>query len=153
MYLQVETSSLSFLLLMQVFSMCHELKGHRPKIPFFFFFEFLISESNSYIFFPNKNKNTTHKLPPIPMVEKIFSLNFFTGGSTATPAVANANKTKNMENPNKIDVIKRFRRRFNTSCVINSFCAGKTLRAPEMTVAMAQKKDKLLKTQNARKIG
>lgn len=105
------------------------------------------------MFLPNKNKNTTHKLPPTPMVEKMFTLNFWTGGSTVIPAIANANRTKSMENPSNIEVMRRLRRRFNTSCLMKTLRAGSVLRAPEMTVAMAEKNDKLLHTQNIRKIG
>jgi hypothetical protein len=87
------------------------------------------------------------------MVEKMFALYFDTGGSTTIPAIANASRTNNMEKPNKIDVTKRFFRSLTTSCLMKTFRAGRTLRAPEMTVAVAQKKDKLLNAQNNRKIG
>ncbi len=105
------------------------------------------------IFLPSKNNKIELRIPPKVTVAKIFALYLISGGRTTILAIANANKTNNMEKPNKMDVIQRFPRSCFTSCLMNIFLAGRTLRAPEMTVVVAQKKDKLLKTQNMRKIG
>jgi hypothetical protein len=61
---------------------------------------------------------------------------------SANPNAANTNAVENTSNN---DVPSKFCRRFRTSCLRKkSLRDGSTLRAPEITVAMEQKNDKLL---------
>lgn len=87
-------------------------------------------------------------VPPKHTVKIMFSRYFSTGGNTTNPAVANAPSTKTTELARRMEVCKSALRTFATASLMNPCLVGKTPPAPDRTVAIARKKERLLKIQN-----
>lgn len=70
------------------------------------------------------------------------------GGRDANPAAANAPNTNTTANTSKTDVRTKDLLTTLTSSPMNTSSIGRTAPAPAITVAIAEKNDKLLQTQN-----